>query len=687
MRLASRLFVFASLLFVVLYGVLPGFFMIQGAFVSSFVAGRNFLHGVDPILFYQFPIFQKLIDLSGFSGRALSFVTATPTSIVTDAVLAIPPVAISHILITVINIAALIFAVHLTAKISGATTTTTYFVFLSSSFALATNFQASEPFILLMLLLLLAFYAYSIGRVAACGAFLGLAFPFNPLFVVPVILFLVSAKWRAFTYFLIVAAVMLALTYVVVGQSTFVYYFEKIVPAYMNSRVLDPFSDTFQTAWSFFRRLFVFNATLNINPLFKSESAYLISSSIFRAAVVVPPAYFFYKGLSRGKPQEALAAAIFPLIFLLPVFTIAGLIMMAPAIVVNAQAALEEGHRKIAGAFIVLYVLACIPIYSLETEYLKLSSVFLNYECFILLIAIYVLYLFFQARVVPSHLRPLRFALTVIVVGAVSITLYLGDRFVQPGSAIPLEPVISGVAGAPPAFSPGLHSGRLTYVSLDFASSNFAPVGIDIGTLSKNNIYKYASGQSGHSYALETTEAGTSVAYFKTRAASATYPGRGACVSRDGDYGAFMKSGRLYLLDLDPRFIAPVDTVSLLPYEISQCSFNSDRNNEIVFVVDSLNSSFAIASYNLFSRKITRFAVTFRPSLLCAASDTFYATQEVADTTVLWQLGKGVHSKRLLNVLGNIYDITVLNHSLYLSSDFRRGLDNPTVYEYIKKTK
>lgn len=682
MRLVYRLFVFISSLFIALYGILPGLFRIQGNFVANFVAGRNFARGMNPVLFYHFPLLQKLIDLSGLSGSMASFVTSSPSSIMIDAVLGLPPASIARFLLTAANVVALIMIVHATAKIAGASNRTTYFVFLCSSFALAANFQSSAPFIMLTLLLVLAFYAYSIGSVAAGGVFLGLAFPFNPMLAVPAIMFLVSRKWRAFTYFLSMAVFILALTYVVVGQSALVYYFQRILPSYMNGRVLNPFSDSYQTAWSFFRRLFLYNDTLNLHPLFKSDTLYLLVSSGFKACIVVPPAYFFYKGISRGKAGEALAAATFPLIFLSTTSTTPELVMMAPAIVILTQAALEEGRKRIAGSFVVLYAVACLPIYSFAAEYLSSPGMLLNYERFIFLIAIYVVYLVFQSRIVPAHLRTLRLGLTVVIVGAVTVPLYLGDQVLRRSAAFPVETVLNGPALQETAFSPGLRNGRLTYVTVDSGTSLFTAAGIDNKEFSSQNIFRYASGEYGSNYGLETTKQGAEVVYFKTRSAKATLRGHEVSLSRDEDYGAFVRDGIIYVLDLDPRYIAPVDTLSLLPYRVRDCSFNSSRNNEIVFVIDSLNSSFSVASYNLFSRKIKTISTPFRVSLMCADADSFYVTRNVSDTSSVWKLAGHAPPVRLFSLRAEITDITVLNHSLLFSSDFERGLDNPTVYRY-----
>lgn len=684
MRLISKLFVFASSLFIILYGVLSGFFKIEGTFIASYVAGRNLLYGLNPVLLYQFPFFQKLVGASGLAEKIMSFMGATPSSIAADAVLAFPPVMMSRILFTAANLVALIMLVHATAKVAGTSNKTTYLVFLSTSFALASNFQAGEPFIILTLLFVLAFYAFSLGRMAACGVFIGLAFPFNPIFVVPALLFILATKWRTFTYFLITTIILLTITYLVVGNSTFVFYYQRIVTAYLNGRVLDPFSGTFQTAWSFLRRVFVFNETLNPNPLLKSTPAFLMASSFFKASVVVPAAYFFYKGVSLNKPREAMVAATFPVLLLLPVFTPAELVLLAPAIVAIIQSATEEGRTKIAGIFLVLYALACIPFYMFEGEYVRLLSIFLNYECFLLLVAIYILYLVFQSRIVPLHLRYFRLILTCVIVFAVTVTLYVGDRFVQRPVNLPLAPALPASAFEEPSFSPGLYSGRLTYITVDSSTETFRPEGVDPEQIPSGNAYSYSSGEIGDNYALETTSNGAAVVYFKTRSARAVYPGYEPRISADEDYGAYIRQGKVFVLDLDPRYIAQLDSISVLPYKIIGCTFNADKNNEIDFIIDSLNDSYSLAAFDLFNRNTSTYPIPFGPNRFCVVGDTMYATQNVADSTAFWQIVENETPRTLFAIHGSIYDVTLVNNSIYLSSDYGRGIENPTVYKYLR---
>ncbi len=682
MRLLARLFLFASSLFILLYGILPGLFRPEGYFIASFAAGRAFLHGVDPTLLYKFPQFQRLIDLNAYSDRILAFVSTPPSTILGDAAVAILPLSISKFVFTAASLVTFVLLVHATAKAANSSVRTAYLVFISSSYALASTFQSGEGTIMLLFLYVMSFYALSIEKQAAGGVFLGFAFPFAPFMILPASLLLIGARWRAFVYFLATSGFVLLLTFVIEGHAVLVYYFQRVLPALVDGRILNPFSDSYQTAWSMLRRLFLYNETLNVHPPLGSATAYLIAGSVFKAAVIVPAAYYFRKGMSLGRTSDALAAASFPLIFLSTGITAAQLIMLAPAIVVLAQSALEMGRAKTARAFILLYALACLPLSPLLTDYLHISSPFLEYSSFLLLVVIYVLYIAYQSHVVPPGSRFVRVTLAVVVTAAVSFTFFAGERLTQHQGGLPLVPAVSAEEREDIAFSPAAHGPHLGFITTDSTSSELVPNDFPASASAPGSWLSLRSDLDGENYCYETVRDGHGLVIYRTRRAEAEFVGHDGSVSPNGDYGAFMRDGIVYALDLDPQSISPEDTLSLLPYRISSCSFNASRDNELVFLIDSLNSSYSIGRYDLFSRRVTTLPIGFKASLLSATDDRYYLSHEKPDSSSLWIVRPGSPPRRLLSTNAEIYDLTIIGKSLFLSSDYGRGLNYPTVYEY-----
>ncbi len=683
MRLAARVFVLVSSLLVILYGILPGLFHSQGNFVAAYVVGKGFLGGIDPTSFYRFPDFQKLVNASGLSHALLSFSAWTPAFIPLDSLISIPPPLVSKFILTALNIVALVLLVHASAKVSRVSVRMSYSIFLASSFALASNFGPSQPYIVLALLLVLAFYAASFDANGTAGVALGIIFPFKVFAAIPAVLFLISKKWRAFFFFVATSLVLMAVTYLIVGEPVIKYYLQRVFPFYLDGRIMNPFSTSHQTAWSFFRNLFVYNATLNARPLLSSMDAYILAVSIFKAIVIVPPCYFFYKGIERKDLRESLIAASFPIVFLSPTGTTAQMILLAPAIISMVQIALETERVKMARFFVIVYAMLCIPIYAALDTYLGVTTPFLLFERFLLLIVLYVTYFVFQLHLVPKHLWVARAAATAGVVVAVSVTLYFGDH--TPGYHFPpsVKSAITGTQLKGPAFSPGLTEGRMTYISLDSSSRSLVPHDVTVQAGRPFNCYKYVSDKYGESYAIQMVERGRNNCYFRTENAEASYAGNSVSVSTDGNWGLFLRNGSLYLLEMERKRIMLSDSLDLMPFKILEASFNYGKNNEITFVIDSLNGSQAVAAYNFLDRKLTTFHAPFHFSLLSSNSNDFYVTREYGDSTSIWMFnGEGL-PKKLLSVHGNISDVTVIGGRLYFSSDFGRGLNLPTIYEYL----
>ncbi len=682
MRLIARVFVFISSLFIILYGVLPGLFHSGSNFIATYVVGKNFLAGTDPTLFYRFPEFQKLIDASGLANRVIFFSAWTPAFIPLDALISIPPPLVSRFVLTAINIAALIPLVHLSAKVARTTVSRSYSIFLASSFALAANFSQNEPYIVLALLLVLSFYASEAYADGIAGTALGFIFPLKVFAAVPAVLFLLSKKWKVFLYFVVTSVALVGLTYLIVGESVVTYYLQRIFPFYLNGKLSNPFSVSYQTAWSFFRTLFVYDPTLNSHPFFASANAYVLASSIFKAGVIVPSCYFFYKGIEKRELRESLIAASFPIVFLSPTGTTSQMILLVPAVIGLVQIAFDSGRAKTARFFLVLYAFLCIPFYAAMKTYFGITSPFLLYERFILLSTLYICYFFFQLHLVRRELWVTRGVTTAGVVAAVALTLYFGGRTPQTPFPSPVAPVLTGTQLKEPAFSPGLTEGNLTYITLDSGSVNFVPRNVPLPSNEAFDTYGYASDRNGESYAVEMMQGTRNICYFRTENERGFFEGHAVSVSIDGDRGAFLNEGRLFIVRLEQRRIFISDTLDFMPFKIVRAAFNCGVDNDIICVLDSLKGSQSVLSYNIAERSLATIAVPFRAIIVRRNFDDLYLTREDGDSTSVWLVKNGRIPQKLLSVDGNISDLSLIRNRLLFSSDYGRGVNLPTIYQY-----
>ncbi|HEY9167447.1 MAG TPA: glycosyltransferase 87 family protein [Candidatus Kryptonia bacterium] len=687
MRLLARIYILVSVLFIVLYGVLPGFFRVEGNFIAYYVAGKSFLAGIDPTQLYRFPDFQIMVARSGLSGGMYSFTSSTPAWIPVYALMALSSPPVAKFLLTALGALLFVPLVHIAASVAKSSFRTAYIVFFSSSFALALNFRDGEPFLILTFLLLLAFFAFDMKAEAVTGIILGLIFPSETLAFIPALMFLLVARWRVFVYFVVAALISSGIIFVIVGQDTSIYYLQHVLPFNINGRVFNPYSSFHQTAWSFFRRLFLFNETLNPGPFISSTPAFIFSTSFFKAFVAVPSAYFFYKGIERNSLREALIAASFPIIFLSPTGSSVQMVLLAPAVVCLAQTALDEGKRKTAVSFIATYAAICVPLFTFFEDYLHLYSTITSYERFILLVVLYLVYLVFQSRLVPRESWTVRGAITGGLIAAVALTLYFGDHSVQMSAAPPIVPAMDAKLRERPSFSPAAGRTSITAITYDSDGRTFSP---SDGSRDPKygDCFSYAADRFGKVSGFGTIDDGKTFCGFNSQGKLTEFEGTSPMISIDGDRGAFVRNGSLYAIEIEGRRVSITDTVSFLPFRLSCGAFNSSIDDELVLVVDSLNGQSSIVTYNLRSRRESVQHLNFPVSHICADEDTFYVSEEVEDTTDIWTIPSisGLHStepRKLFSLRGDIIDLAVINHSIYFSSDFGRGLNWPTVYRYV----
>ncbi|MFZ1081561.1 MAG: glycosyltransferase family 87 protein [Candidatus Kryptoniota bacterium] len=630
------------------------------------------------------------------SNRIFSLSVSTPSCFILDVLIAVPPAAISKFLLTAISLVAMVPLVHGSAKLANSSVRTAYLVFLSSSFALATNFSSSEPFIILALFFVTAFFTFSTKAERAAGVILGIAFPFNVFFAIPAMLFLLSKKWHVFIYFVLSSLLVVVITYVVVGESAIIYYLERVFPSFINGRVQNPFSISYQTAWSFLRRLFVSDPTLNSNPIFASRDAYVFSISLFKSLTVVPAAYFFYRGIEKNNPREAFVASTFPVMFLSPTATTFQLVLLAPAIICLSQTALEEHRISIARLFIVLYAMVCIPFFVGLSNFFKIQTPILLYERFFLLFSIYVLYLFFQLRTLSKHLFAWRMSITAATIAAITVPLYFGDNTPSAMSQFPAKPILKGEQLKTAAFSPASYGDRFMYVGVDSNSRNYAVQNEVNVPHESRNCYRVSASADGLEFMIETTSpqpepliAQKPSVYFGTKNGDISYLAESGSVSRDGDFGAFIRSGSLYIVEMRSKHIPVIDSLVISPFKIIQCNFNNGDNSKIALIIDSLNGAHSVGMYNLQTHRLITYYSPFPLSSICANEENIYGTYEDNDSTSVWlqqaadPASVGADSLiKLFAVHGNVIDINVVNHDLYFSSDFERGLGLPTIYKY-----
>jgi len=315
------------------------------------------------------------------------------------------------------------------------------------------------------------------------------------------------------------------------------------------------------------------------------------------------------------------------------------------------------------------------------------SSPFLVFERFFLLLVLFGVYIAFQTRIVPRHLWATRGAVTAGLIISVTLTLYLGDRSLLPTNDIPIVPALNAHLFKTAAFSPAIMDGNLECVSYNRQSGTLeADEDESAAESDTGNTYSISSDRTGLHYASMTVRDGSFVSHFRSKHFDKALPGWNPIVSPDGDFGAIIRNGSLVTLDLQEKNLAAIDTVSFLPFQIREATFDYTNDDRLMVIVDSLNGSYAIGTYDITGRHLSVTPTSFRPDHICSDGENFFLTKEIADSTEIWSYKRSDEpGTKILTIRASIVDMRILNHRLYFSSDFGRGLNLPTVFEYTGK--
>lgn len=186
----------------------------------------------------------------------------------------------------------------------------TVFVLLSG-YAVINALRLGQPYIVVSLSCILGYYAYLKGWPLLAGMCFGLFVPFKYFPVVMLIYFGCRKEWKIV---LGGAVAILAVAFVsisVLGWKIHEIFLSSVLGNHLvaNIRMQDPFAASFQSFDTLFRRLFVFDATSNPQPLFARAGLAIISVAITKAAILCAAVAALVK-LGRNHPTTSTAPSI-----------------------------------------------------------------------------------------------------------------------------------------------------------------------------------------------------------------------------------------------------------------------------------------------------------------------------------------------------------------------------------------
>jgi Glycosyltransferase family 87 len=269
--------------FLVLRGIVPALTRVDSDFPGYLTAARIVADHGNTERLYDIPWFQEQMHRYGIGkpseGKFQPF--PPPTALLLLPVASLAPLDALRV-VTAVSAVCLIGSIVLLSRILAWSLIDTALVVLLSGWAVVNTFRLGQPYILVALSCIAGYYAYLRSRPWLAGMCFGL---FTPVKYFPVVIlgyFAFRQRWRIVAGgALAILAVVLA-SIAILGWPLHEQFLSSVIGNHLIGQLTmqDPFTATFQSFDSLFRRLFLFDATENPHP-------WLIAPMLHPAAVVV----------------------------------------------------------------------------------------------------------------------------------------------------------------------------------------------------------------------------------------------------------------------------------------------------------------------------------------------------------------------------------------------------------------
>jgi Glycosyltransferase family 87 len=324
-RPAAILLFIALALVLFARGIVPAMSKIDSDFPGYFTAAKIVADGGDV---------GRLYDDSWFEGQMRRYRIGNtpggkfspfppPTALLLVPLTRLEPLDALRVM-TAVSVLGLLCSIILLARILSWSFIDSAVFVLLSGFAVLNALRFGQPYILVSLSCLLGYYARLKGWPWLAGMCFGLFAPIKYFPVVILIYFAFRKEWKVALGGAAMILAVVSLSIGVLGRQIHEEFLASVLGNHLtvNALVLDPFSASYQSFDTLFRRLFVFDAIANPQPLFALPRLAGIGASITKIFILLAAT----ATLLRLARSDA-AAAVAPAIGILGILTL----LLAPA--------------------------------------------------------------------------------------------------------------------------------------------------------------------------------------------------------------------------------------------------------------------------------------------------------------------------------------------------------------------
>jgi Glycosyltransferase family 87 len=273
---------------VIVRGVVPASSRVTADFPSYFTAARIVAARGSVERLYDIPWFQEQMRLYRIGKPSAGKFTPLPppTALLLVPLTSLEPLDALRVL-TAISALCLIGSIILLARILMWPVVDAAVLVLLSGSAILSCLRFGQPYILVSACCILGYYAYIAGRPWLSGVCFGI---FTPLKFFPAIFllcFAVRKRWPVVIGGTLTIVAVLLVSIVVLGWRVHEEYLTSVLGSHLVAKISmqDPFSVSFQSFDTLYRRLFVFDATANPRPLIDSQALAGTATVLTKAAI------------------------------------------------------------------------------------------------------------------------------------------------------------------------------------------------------------------------------------------------------------------------------------------------------------------------------------------------------------------------------------------------------------------
>lgn len=358
-----------------------------GDFGNYYYGSKFFLDGINPIKFYK--------DLHFFNSEIRHF----EAGVFFENYTPVPPFSLLFYLPFLIfkcsqakfifNLfGLLVLSASLYRTIKSANIFSFWFYLLPLIFfqPLYSNFYQGQSYLLVAALLLEFIISYQAGTTWRVGLIIAILFSLKifPAFIIIVIL--LKKQWQQVLWTMVFLITLQLLTFLLIGEETFSYYYTEVLPRLFDNDITAPFGFLNQSCHAFLLNCFVFHPYLNPKPLIDSTIAAIIVQSLMNAFIFC----IFLNSALTNTLSRAFFLVVLVMVLINAYNTVYGLLVLFPFIFMQKQVS----PKHFLAAIIVLAVSVNLPVHKLA--HLPLLLQYSRFWLLLLLFIIVALALKFQ---------------------------------------------------------------------------------------------------------------------------------------------------------------------------------------------------------------------------------------------------------------------------------------------------